>query len=82
MQNLKNVENNFKFHKIELYDKVYNEGSKYLQNLQNNNNINIVNNKQKSLQNIFKTLNYHTEPISHLSKLNDGRIISCSWDNS
>ena len=88
IQNLKNVENIFKFDKIELYDKIYNEGNKYLsflEKLQNNNiNNNIVNNKPKpnSLQNNFKILNYHTEPISHLSKLNDGRLISCSWDNS
>ncbi len=88
IQNLKNVENIFKFDKMELYDKIYNEGNKYLsflEKLQNNNiNNNIVNNKPKpnSLQNNFKILNYHTEPISHLSKLNDGRLISCSWDNS
>jgi len=28
----------------------------------------------------FKTLKYHTGPIYYLSKLKDGRLISCSYD--
>ena len=34
------------------------------------------------LKNNFKTLKIHKDSISYISKLKDGRLISCSWDNS
>ena len=70
IQNLKNIKKTFK-----IYEKIYNEGNKYislLHNLKNKNSFKIN----------FKILKKHTSWISHLSKLNDGRLISCSGDYS
>ena len=46
----------------------------FLQNIQRNNEqINLFKNN-------FKVLNNHTNSIYHLSKLKDGRLVSCSDD--
>ena len=75
IQNLKNFEKTFKKNKIELYEKVYDEGNKYISLLQNLENI-----KFNSFNNNFKILNNHSSYISYLSQLNDGRLISSSGD--
>ena len=36
--------------------------------------------KSNSFKNNFKTLKIHTSYVYHLSKLNDGRLISCGAD--
>ena len=36
--------------------------------------------KSNSFKNNFKTLKNHIKPVFHLSKLNDGRLISCGYD--
>ena len=36
--------------------------------------------KSNSFKNNFKTLKNHTYIVYHLSKLNDGRLISCGGD--
>ena len=38
--------------------------------------------KSNSFKNNFKTLTNHTNYISHLHTLNDGRLISCSGDST
>ena len=38
--------------------------------------------RYKSFEKNFKTLNSHTKYVFHLSKLRDGRLISCSDDSS
>ncbi len=43
-------------------------------------NILIQNDESNFLKNNFKTLKYHSTYITYLSKLNDGRLASCSGD--
>ena len=43
-------------------------------------NNNLLNYKSNSFKNNFKTLKNHINRINHLSKLNDGRLISCGDD--
>ena len=59
-----------------LIDKEY-EGK-----VNNNNNLDDINNFDISLKNPIHTLNYHKDYILCLSILNDGRLISGSYDNS
>ena len=59
-----------------LIDKEY-EGK-----INNNNNLDNINNFNISLKNPIHTLNYHKYYIYCLSILNDGRLISGSFDNS
>ena len=66
-----------KSNKIEIYERVYNEGKKYISLIQN-----LQNKKSNSFKTNFKTLNNHTSQINHIDKLNDGRLISCSDDKS
>ena len=76
IQNLKNIDKVFKSNKIKIYEKLHNDGSNYLHILQNLKSL-------KSLfQTNFKTLKNHTSSVYHISKLSDGRLISCSSDNS
>ena len=75
IQNLKNFEKIFKSNKIFIYERVYEEGNKYISLLQNLQNI-----KSNSFKNNFKTLKNHTNSVYYLSKLNDGRLISSSDD--
>ena len=108
VQNLKDFEKQFKLNGLEKYEKIYEEGNRYLLFLQklrgneqndyksNNLNHNKVkksynfnqkgnkanNYKSNSLKYNFKTLKYHTDRIFYLSKLKDGRLISCSCDKS
>ena len=77
IQNLKNFEKKFKSNKIEIYERVYNEGKKYISLIQN-----LQNKKSNSFTNNFKILKNHTDWIYHIDKLNDGRLISCSYDKS
>ena len=67
-----------KFIKILLYTYQYEEK-------QNNINYNILQNlqniKSNSFKNNFKTLKNHTNLVNYLSKLNDGRLISCGDDH-
>ena len=77
IHNIKNAEKIFKSNKIEIFDRVYKEGNKYIFLIHNLQNI-----KPNSFKTNFKTLNYHTGDLSLVSKLNDGRLISCSFDNS
>ncbi len=76
IKNIKNAEKMFRL-KIELFERIYNESNKYISFLHDLPNI-----KSNSLQNNFKTLNNHKHYVYLVSKLNDGRLISCSYDNS
>ena len=76
IQNLKNCDKIFRANKITFYEKLYKDGSNLLQNLQNLKNIN------SSFPTNYKTLKNHTSYIYHILKLSDGRLISCSGDNS
>ncbi len=69
IQNLKNFETKLKSNKIELVEK---EGNKYIYLLRYI--------KSNSFKNNFTTLTNHTNSVNHLSKLNDGRLISCGAD--
>ena len=77
IQNLRNFEEIFGLNKIQIYEKIFQEGKKYitfLQNFrQNTNQINLFKNN-------FKTLKNHSGAIYHLSQLKDGRLISSSND--
>ena len=77
IQNLKNFEEIFGLNKIQMYEKIFKEGKKYISFLQNlRQNIGQTN----LLKHNFKTLNNHTGSVYHLSKLKDGRLISGSGD--
>ena len=68
IQNLKNIDDKF-----ELYEKIYEKINKFRFFLNNFEYINSINNS-------FKIINTHSEQINYLSKLKDGRLISCSKD--
>ena len=77
IQNLKYFEGIFGLNKIQFYEKLFSEGKKYVQFLQNiRKNISQTN----LLKTNYKTLNNHTGMIDHLTKLKDGRLISSSND--
>ena len=76
IQNLKNFENKFNPNKKKIYESVYKEGNQFINFLQN------IKYKLHSFINNFTTLKNHTDSVYHLSKLNDGRLISCSYDKS
>ena len=75
IQNLKNFEKIFKSNKIDIYDKIYKESKRYLSYFDK-----FKNYQSNSFTNNFKTLKNHTNTIYHLSKLRDGRLVSCSAD--
>ena len=79
IQNLKNFEEIFGLNKIQLYEKIFKEGKKYISFLQN---IRQSIGQTNLLKTNFKTLNNHTNYICHLLQLKDGRLISCSGDNT
>ena len=72
--NLKNFDKVFRANKIQLYERIYNDSSKLLNILKNLKNLN------SSFPNNSKILNNHTSCINHISKLSDGRLISCAND--
>ena len=76
IKNIKNAEKTFKL-KTELFERIYNESNKYISFLHNLPNI-----KSNSMKNNFKTLKNHTYYVYLVSKLNDGRLVSCSGDKS
>ena len=79
IENLKNFDKIFTKNKSNIYEKIYKEGIKYISFLQNiYQNIGQTN----LFKNNFKILNNHTSDIRHISKLKDGRLISCSSDNT
>ena len=65
--------------KIKLLEDKLNNKTNNNDNINNNNNLNDYN---ISLKNPIHTLNYHTKSILCLSILNDGRLISGSYDSS
>ena len=75
IQNLKNFEKIFKSNII-LYEKVFNEGNKYINFLENLHNISL-----NSFNKNIRTIKYHTDSINCISQLKDGRLASCSNDN-
>ena len=79
IQNLKNFEEIFGLNKTQLYDKVYNEGNKYVSYLKN---LRQSIGQTNLLKNNFKTLKNHSELLDHISQLKDGRLISSSNDNT
>ena len=77
IQNLKVFENEFHFNIDKKYERVTNEGIKYISFLHN-----LIKNYSNPFKNNFKILKYHNDEISHIDKLKDGRLISCSSDNT
>jgi len=77
IQNLKDFEKKIKLNKIEIYERVYNEGKKYISLIQN-----LQNKKSNFFTTNSKILKYHNGIINYINKLNDGRLISCSEDKS
>ena len=75
IQNIKNCELQFNLHKLSIYERVYNEGNKYISFLQK-----LHNYKSNPFKNNFKILKNHSDSIYHIHILNDGRLISCSHD--
>ena len=75
IQNLKNFDKVFSANKIQFYEKLYYDGSNFLNNLEN------LKNNNSSFPTHYKTLKNHTNYINHISKLSDGRLISCSSDS-
>ena len=79
IQNLKNFEEIFGLNKIQMFEKIFKEGKKYISFLQNmRESIGQTN----LLKHMFKTLNNHTNSVLHLYQLKDGRLISSSSDHS
>ena len=76
IQNLKNIDKIFKSNKIKIFEKLYKDGNNYLNLLQDLKTI------KSQFQINFKTLKDHTNYVYNISKLSDGRMISCSRDNS
>ena len=60
-----------------MYEKIFKEGKKYISFLQNTRQ---RPDQTNLLKNNFKTHKNHTNWISHLSQLKDGRLISSSHD--
>ena len=77
IQNLKNFERIFKSNKIDIYDKLCKESNRFISFIDK-----LQNYQSNSFTNNFKTLQNHTSFINYLSKLKDGRLVSCSGDNS
>ncbi len=77
IQNLKGFENEFNLNINKTYESVIDEGKKYIFLLQN-----LINTNSNPFKNNFKILKYHKNDISHIDKLQDGRLISCSFDNT
>ena len=75
IQNLKNMDKIFKSNKIKIFEELHKDGTNYLNILQDLKTI-----KSKFYVN-FKTLKNHTSSVYYISKLRDGRLISCSNDN-
>ena len=76
IQNLKNFDQSFRKNKIQFYERIYKDGSNLLNILQNLKMINT------SFPNNYKTIKNHSSSVYYISKLRDGRLISCSNDNS
>ena len=68
IHNLKNFENKF-----EIYERINQKSKKYISFLENSQITNCFKNN-------FKQLKKHSNVINYLSKLKDGRLISCSDD--
>ena len=77
IQNLKNFEKMFKSNKIDIYDKIYKESNKYISFIDKYKNY-----QSNSFTNNFKTLQNHTSSVVYLSKLKDGRLVSCAGDKT
>ena len=75
IKNLKEFEN--KSNIIQIYEEIYDKSNKYILCVGNLININLNPFKYN-----FKILDYHTDIITYIDKLKDGRLISCSADNS
>lgn len=73
---MKNFDKVFRANKIQFYEKIYHDGSNFLDNLENLKNIN------SSFPKHYKTLKNHSSSVNYISKLSDGRLISCSDDYS
>ena len=71
IENIKNFDDIFTITKFKIFDIINKEGNKFISFLQS-----------LGFQNCFKQLNTHTGWISKLSILKDGRLASCSCDNT
>ncbi len=94
IQNIKNF-GDFKSNKIESFNSIIEEGNKYINLIQKrfninnefflfqeNNNEKIEKDKIINMKKCIKTINEHKNCINYLDKLKDGRLISCSDDNT
>ena len=75
--NLKDFENKFDSNQSKIYERVYEESDNYISFIKSS--MNIISNPFKKN---FKQLEEHTDYISYIDKLQDGRLVSCSFDNS
>ena len=79
IQNLKKFTEKFGLNKTKLYERIYKKGIKYISYLKN---IKQSIGQTNLLKHNLKTLNDHTGYITHISQLNDGRLISSSQDQT
>ena len=75
IQNLKNIDKVFKSNKIKIYEKLHKDGTNFLKLLQDLKTI------KSSFPINFKTLKDHKHYVYYITKLSDGRLASCSYDN-
>ena len=77
IQNLNNFRKQFSSYKFEIYERLSNEGQKFISLLQNIKNI-----KPNCFNNNFKTITNHKYFVNHIDILNDGRLIASFSDKS
>ena len=77
INNLKSFKKNIEFQIENVFKTIFPTSDKYIKFLKRIENIN-----ENKLKNNTKTLNYHNREIRNVIFLSDGRLSSCSYDNS
>ena len=77
IQNLKNIQNNYSNNKFHILEKIIEKSKKFITFIQN-----IQNSKEMNSLKCKKIIKSHSKSVNHISILQDGRLASCSSDNS
>ena len=77
IENSNDFENTFNSNKNKIYERVYDEGNNYISLIKNLMKIN-----SNPFKINYKQIKFHKNWISYIDKLKDGRLITCSFDNS
>ena len=77
IQNLKNIQNHYSNNKFHILEKIIEKSQKFITFIQN-----IQNSKEMNSLKCKKIIKSHSKSVNHISILQDGRLASCSSDNS